>query len=167
MIEEGRQTFRHETFGDEVFWGDTIKLHQAIEGSKNGGVGDGVSPATALAVGLKVDADVLPQSVKDGITRKTLDLNDPKTTLALLDLDAVVGVKGFSNGTGGLARVGVSCALCHSTVDDSFAPGIGHRLDGWPNRDLNVGAIVGLPPDLSVVQTLLGVDRTTLNTVLS
>jgi cytochrome c5 len=167
MIEEGRQTFRHETFGDEAFWGDTIKLHQAIEGSAHGGVGAGVSPKTALAVGLKVDVDVLPQAVQQGIKGGTVNLDDPATTLTLLDLDAVVGVKGFSNGTGGLAKVGISCALCHSTVDDSFAPGIGHRLDGWPNRDLNVGAIVDLAPDLTVVQNLLGVDRATVDKVLN
>src|SRR6266446_4120091 len=166
MIEEGRQTFRHETFGDEDFWGGTIKLHQAIEGSAHGGAGPGVSPATALSVGLKVDVDVLPQNVKDGITNKTLNLNDPATTLALLDLDAVVGVKGISNGQGGLQTMGITCALCHSTVDDSFAPGIGHRRDGWPNRDLNVGAIVNLSPDLSAVATLLGVPEATVRTVL-
>src|SRR5712664_4149073 len=166
MIEEGRQTFRHETFGDEDFWGGTIKLHQAIEGSAHGGVGDGVSPATALSVGLKVDVDVLPDSVKNGITNKTLNLNDPATTLALFDLDAVVGVEGFSNGQGGLRTVGITCAFCHSTVDDSFAPGIGHRRDGWPNRDLNVGAIVNLSPDLSSVATLLGVPEATVRTVL-
>jgi hypothetical protein len=166
MIEEGRQTFRHETFGDEDFWGGTIQLHQAIEGSAHGGVGGGVSPTTALSVGLKVDVDVLPDSVKNGITNKTLNLNDPATTLALLDLDAVVGVKGFSNGAGGLRTVGITCAFCHSTVDDSFATGIGHRRDGWPNRDLNVGAIVNLSPDLSSVATLLGVPESAVRTVL-
>ena len=167
MIEEGRQTFRHETFGDEAFWGDTIKLHQAIEGSAHGGVGAGVSPKTALSVGLKVDVDVLPANVQQGIKNGSVNLDDPATTLTLLDLDAVVGVKGFSDGKGGLAKMGISCALCHSTVDDSLAPGIGHRLDGWPNRDLNVGAIVSLAPDLTVVQNLLGVDRPTVNTVLA
>jgi cytochrome c5 len=166
MIEEGRQTFRHETFGDEDFWGGIIKLHQAIEGSAHGGVGNGVSPATALSVGLKVDVDVLPQSVKDGIANQTVNLNDPATTLALLDLDAVVGVKGTSNGQGGLQTVGITCALCHSTVDDSFAAGIGHRRDGWPNRDLNVGAIVNLSPDLSAVAKLLGVSEAAVRTVL-
>jgi cytochrome c5 len=167
MIEEGRQTFRHETFGDEDFWGGALKLHQALEGSAKGGVGAGVSPKTALSVGLKVDVDVLPQAVKDGIAKGTLDLDAPATTLALLDLDAVVGVKGFSNGAGGLKSVGISCALCHSTVDDSFAPGIGHRLDGWANRDLNVGAVVNLSPDLSVVATLLGVSQDAVRGVLT
>lgn len=167
MLEEGRQTFRHETFGDEDFWGGTLQLHQAIEGSAKGGVGGGVSPKTALAVGLKVDVDLLPRSVQDGITKGTVNLDDPATTLALLDLDAVIGVKGFSNGAGGLKSLGISCALCHSTVDNSFAPGIGHRLDGWANRDLNVGAIVGLSPDLSTVASLLGVPQTTVRAVLA
>jgi hypothetical protein len=110
-----------------------------------------VTPATALAVGLKVDADALPQSVKDAIAAGKVDLNDPATTLALLQLDAVVGLKGnveTVNGAPRLASVGITCALCHSTVDNSFAPGIGHRLDGWPNRDLNVGLIVSLSPAL-------------------
>ena len=166
MIEEGRQTFRNDTFGDEGFWGGALKVHQAIEGAAHGGVGPGVSPKTALAVGLKVDVDVLPQSVQKGIANGTVNLDDPATTLALLDLDAVVGVKGFSDGAGGLKAVGISCALCHSTVDDSFAPGIGHRLDGWANRDLNVGAIVNLSPDLSVVADLLGVPQETVRAVL-
>jgi len=142
MIEEGRQTFRSETFGDEDFWGGTIGLHKALEGAAKGGVGAGVSPKTALSVGLKVDVDVLPQTIKDGIVSGAVNLDDPATTLALLDLDAVVGVKGFSDGNGALKSVGISCALCHTNVDNSFAPGIGHRLDGWPNRDLNVGAVI-------------------------
>jgi cytochrome c2 len=166
-IEEGRQTFRYETFGDEAFWGDTIKLHQAIEGSAHGGVGPGVDPTTALSVGLKVDVDSLPQNVQQGIKNGSVNLKDPATTLTLLDLKAVVGVTGFANGSGGLSRVGIQCALCHSTVDDSLAPGIGHRLDGWPNRDLNVGAIVNLSPDLSAVDALLGVDDATLRKVLA
>jgi cytochrome c5 len=166
LIEEGRQTFRHETFGDEDFWGGTIGLHKALEGAAKGGVGAGVSPKTALAVGLKVDVDLLPQTVKDGIVNGTVSLDDPATTLALLDLDAVVGVKGFSDGAGGLKSVGVTCALCHSTVDNSFAPGVGHRLDGWANRDLDVGTVINLAPDLSAVATLLGVSETTVRTVL-
>jgi len=167
LVDEGRQTFRFETFGDEAFWGDTLKIHQALEGSARGGVGDGVSPATALAVGLKVDSEVLPASLVNDLKANKVNLNDPAVTLALLDLNAVVGVKGFANGAGGLQRVGITCALCHSTVDDSFAPGIGKRLDGWPNRDLNVGAIVNLSPDLSVVATLLGVPEATVRTVLT
>ena len=146
--------------------GDTIKLHQAIEGSAHGGVGNGVSPTTALSVGLKVDSDVLPASLISSIKAGQVNLNDPAVTLQLLDASAVVGVKGFSNGAGGLQKIGITCALCHSTVDDSVAPGIGKRLDGWPNRDLNVGAIVNLAPDLSAVAQLLGVDEATVRTVL-
>jgi hypothetical protein len=166
MVRQGRQIFRFDTFGDEVFWGDTIKLHQAIEGAKFGGVGSGVSPKDALAVGLKVDVDALPEDLIDQIQEGKVDLNDPATTLALLKLNAVVGLTGSFNPNGSLKSVGIQCAFCHSTVDNAFAPGIGHRLDGWPNRDLNVGAIVALAPDLSVVQNLLGVDRATLETVL-
>jgi cytochrome c5 len=167
MIEEGRQTFRFETFGDEDFWGGTLRLHEAVEGAANGGVGPGVSPKTALGVGLKVDVDALPRSLQEALKRGAVDLDSPATTLALLDRGAVVGVTGFANGRGGLRSLGIQCALCHSTVDDSFAPGIGHRLDGWPNRDLNVGAIVGLSPDLSPVAQLLGVPEATVRQVLA
>lgn len=168
MLEEGRKTFRFDTFGDQVFWGDTLKLHQAIEGSKLGGVGAGVSPKTALAVGLKVDMDALPKGLVDQIKAGKVDLNDPATTLALLTLNAVVGVTGFFTDDGKqLQSMGIQCALCHSTVDDAFAPGIGHRLDGFPNRDLNVGAIVSLAPDKKAITGLLGVDEATLNKVLA
>jgi hypothetical protein len=168
MIDTGRQIFRYDTFGDEAFWGDTIKLHQAIEGSAHGGVGPGVSPKTALAVGLKVDADALPPAVVAGIKSGAISLDDPASTLALLQLNAVVGVTGHFTPDGKqLTSIGIQCALCHSTVDDSFAPGIGHRLDGWPNRDLNVGAIVSLSPDLSAVDNLLGVDDATTRKVLA
>src|SRR5689334_7406497 len=148
-IKEGRQTFRFDTFGDEAFWGDTLKLHQAIEGTKFGGVGAGVSPKTALSVGLKVDVDALPDDLKDQLQKGTLNLDDPANTLALIKLNAVLGVTGFFNADGSMKSMGIQCALCHSTVDDSFAAGIGHRLDGWPNRDLNVGAIINLSPDLT------------------
>jgi hypothetical protein len=167
MINDGRQIFRYDTFGDEAFWGDTIHLHQAIAGSANGGVGGGVSPKTALAAGLKVDADALPAAVVQGVQNGTISLDDPKTTLALLQLNAVVGVTGHFSSDGKITSIGIQCALCHSTVDDSFAPGIGHRLDGWPNRDLNVGAIVGLAPDLSAVDSLLGVSDATTRQVLA
>jgi hypothetical protein len=166
-IEEGRATFRYDTFGDEAFWGETLRLHEAIAGADHGGVGDGVSPATALALGLKVDVAALPQEVIDALIAGQVDLEDPATTLALLRADAVVGVKGFFAADGAMESVGIQCALCHSTVDDSFAPGIGNRLDGWPNRDLNVGAIIAAAPDLSVVAALLGVDQPTLRTVLA
>lgn len=160
MMDQGRQTFRYDTFGSEGFFGNTIGLHQAIEGSKfPGGVGGGVSPATALKVGLKVDADALPSAVVKAIQAGQVNLNDPATTLTLLQLGAVVGVEGVFNDPNdtskGLKSVGVTCALCHSTVDDSFAPGIGHRLDGWANQDLNVGAIISLAPNLQPVADLL------------
>ena len=140
---EGQHIFRFDTFGDEQLWTSTLQMQRAIAT---------VSPATALAVGLKVDVDALPAAVKDALAGGQVDLNDPAVTLQLLALDAVVGVVGRVSGTGELESVGVTCALCHSTVDDSFAPGIGKRLDGWPNRDLNVGAIVALSPVLTDAQ---------------
>jgi hypothetical protein len=148
MFEQGKQIFRSDTFGDEAYWGDTLQLHKAIAGEKNGGIGAGVSPKTALSVGLKVDADALPPELVDQIKQGKVNLDDPATTLALLKLNAVVGVTGHFDGQGKLNSMGIQCAFCHSTVDDSFAPGIGRRLDGWPNRDLNVGAIVSLAPNL-------------------
>jgi mono/diheme cytochrome c family protein len=142
LVAEGRQTFRFGTFGDETKWTDALRMHEAVAT---------VDPATALAVGLKVDSEALPPAVVAGIQAGTVSLTDPATTVALLKLDAVVGVKGTVETIGGkdtLTRIGITCALCHSTVDDSFAPGVGKRLDGWPNRDLNVGAIVALSPAL-------------------
>ena len=167
LVSQGKQIFRFDTFGDEDFWGGALKLHQAIEGSQFGGVGPGVSPATALAVGLKVDVQALPSSLQSKLKKGQVNLNNPAVTLALLKLNAVVGITGFFNSDGSLSSIGIQCALCHSTVDDSFAPGIGKRLDGWANRDLNVGAIVALSPDLSPFQDLLGVDRNTVTTVLN
>jgi len=176
----GEQVFRFDTFGDEAFWGDTLKLHQAIEGAKLGGVGPGVSPKTALAVGLKVDIDALPRNVVERIEKGRVNLNDPAVTLLLLKLNAVVGLTGSFNSSGTLKSVGIQCALCHSTVDNSRPelcagqispnPGtgcIGRRLDGWANRDLNVGAIVALAPDLSVVANLLQTDQATVRKVLN
>ena len=167
LIEEGREIFRFDNFGDEVFWGGTLQLHQAIAGEQLGGVGPGVSPNTALSVGLKVDAEVLPAELVEQIRAGEVDLDDPATTLALLELNAVVGVTGFFDDAGNLESIGIQCALCHSTVDDSFAPGIGARLDGWANRDLNVGAIIALAPDLSFFTELLGVDEATVRQVLN
>jgi hypothetical protein len=179
-VAQGEQTFRFDTFGDQAFWGDTLKLHQAIEGAGLGGVGPGVSPKTALAVGLKVDLDALPSNLVEQIEKGRVNLNDPAVTLALLKLNAVIGVTGFFNSSGTLKSVGIQCALCHSTVDNSkpalcaaqIAPNpgtgcIGHRLDGWPNRDLNVGAIVALAPDLSVLADLLSTDQATVRNVLN
>ena len=147
LAAEGREIFRFDTFGNERFWTDTLRLHESIEG--------GVSPATALAVGLKVDVDALPAAVRAAILAGDVDLEDPATTVTLLKLNAVLGVRGTVEEIGGrdtLTGVGITCALCHSTVDNSFAPGIGTRLDGWPNRDLNVGAIVALSPALTAAQ---------------
>ena len=176
----GEQVFRFDTFGDEAFWGGTLKLHQAIEGAKLGGVGPGVSPKTALAVGLKVDIDALPRNVVEQIEKGRVNLNDPAVTLLLLKLNAVVGLTGTFNPSGTLKSIGIQCALCHSTVDNSRPelcagqispnPGtgcIGRRLDGWANRDLNVGAIVALAPDLSVVANLLQTDQATVRKVLN
>jgi mono/diheme cytochrome c family protein len=143
LVAEGKQIFRSDTFGDEAKWTDALRIHEAIASA--------VDPTTALAVGLKVDAEALPPSVVAGIQNGSISLTDPATTVALLKLNAVVGLKGTVetvNGQDRLTRVGTTCALCHSTVDDSFSPGIGKRLDGWPNRDLNPGAIIALSPAL-------------------
>lgn len=166
MLAEGRQIFRFDTFGDEAFWGDTLKLHQAIKGAQLGGVGPGVSPKTALDVGLKIDVDALPGNLVSQLRRGRVDLNDPAVTVELLRLDAVIGVTGIFSGND-LSSVGIQCALCHATVDDSLASGIGHRLDGWANRDLNVGAIISLAPDLSALTTLLEVSDDTVRKVLA
>jgi len=167
LIQQGQEIFRFDTFGDESFWGDSLKLHQAISGTKFGGVGPGVSPRTALAVGLKLDSEALPSNLVEAIQKGNIDLDDPANTLTLLKLNAVVGITGLFDQHGGLRSIGIQCAMCHSTVDDSVAPGIGRRLDGWANRDLNVGAIVGLSPDLSPITNLLGVGAATVRKVLS
>jgi hypothetical protein len=167
MLNEGKKTFRYDTFGDEAFWGDALQLHKAIAGEKHGGVGPGVSPKTALSVGLKVDAHALPAVLKKQLAAGKVDLDDPATTIALLKLNAIVGVTAFANPDGSVRSMGIQCAFCHSTVDDSFAPGIGKRLDGWPNRDLNVGAIVSLAPNLKPFTDLLGVDVATVKKVLA
>ena len=142
LIAEGRQIFRFDTFGDEQLWTDTLQLHTAIAK---------VPPATALAVGLKVDADALPAAIVSSLKANEVKLDDPAVTLLLLQLDAVVGVKGTVE-NGALTKIGITCALCHSTVDDSVIKSVGRRLDGWPNRDLNVGAIVALSPVLTSAQ---------------
>jgi hypothetical protein len=166
LFTRGRQIFRFDTFGDERFWSDSLKLHHAIAGARLGGVGPGVSPATALAVGLKVDADMVPPQVLAAIRAGAVDLNDPANTQTLIAAKAVVGVMPMGGGNGQPLSVGLTCALCHSTVDDSVAPGIGSRLDGWPNRDLNVGAIAALAPDLNAVAALLQVDQETVRNVM-
>ena len=144
VVERGKHTFRFDTFGDETTWTDNLRMHEVIRTA--------VDPTTALSVGLKVDSEALPAAVVKGIQDGSISLKSPDTTVALLKLDAVVGLKGSVETIGGkdtLTRIGITCALCHSTVDNSFAPGIGKRLDGWPNRDLNPGAIIALSPALS------------------
>jgi hypothetical protein len=163
---EGRDVFRYETFGDEAFWGGRLGLHRAIAGAANGGVGGGVSPGAALALGLKVDVEALPRSLQRKLKRGQVDLNDPAVTLALLELNAVIGLTGFFDDAGQIESLGIQCALCHSMVDDSFAPGIGRRLDGWPNRDLDVGTIVSVAPDLSFFADLLSVSQDDVRAVL-
>ena len=169
-LQEGRRIFRHDTFGDEAFWTDALGLDRAIRGEALGGVGPGLDPATALSLGLKVDSTALPPSLIQAIGRGEVDLADPATTVALLQLDAVVGVKGTFDDDQ-MVAVGLTCALCHSTVDDAIAPGIGRRLDGWANRDLDPGAIIALAPDLSPLVDLLRladpeIDEDTVRTVL-
>ncbi|MGH9858341.1 MAG: hypothetical protein ACRD4B_10900, partial [Acidobacteriota bacterium] len=156
MISQGRRIFRFDTFGDEVFWGETLRLHEALAT---------VSPKEALGLGLKVDVDALPQSLINALERGEVNLNDPAVTAELLKLNSVVGVTGFFTGDN-LTSVGIQCAFCHSTVNDSLAAGIGRRLDGWPNRDLNVGKIVALAPNLQPVADLLEVDVPTVRQVL-
>jgi mono/diheme cytochrome c family protein len=139
LVSEGQKVFRFDTFGDEQLWTDKLGLHKVVE--------EKVDPTTALKVGLKVDADALPPGILD-----KADLKSPATTVALLKLNAVVGLKAEVDANNHITRLGVTCALCHSTVDDSVKPGIGRRLDGWPNRDLDVGAIIALSPALKAEQ---------------
>jgi hypothetical protein len=166
LIARGRTAFRFDNFGNEVFWGDTLRLHDAIKGAANGGVGPGVSPKAALELGLKVDARMLPWQVTQALRAGELNLDDPAVTVKLLSLNAVVGVRGFFDKSGGLKSVGITCALCHSTVNDSLAAGIGTRLDGWPNRDLNVGAVIASAPSLAPYAQILGVDESAVRKVL-
>ena len=169
MVDRGRQVFRHDTFGSEDFWGGQLKLHQAISGAERHGVGKGLTPHQALALGLKVDFDAVPNVLGQVLQGGSVSLDKEKTTLELLKADAVVGVKGFfddPNDPLHLTSVGITCALCHSTVDDKFMKGIGERLDGWPNRDLDVGAIVALAPNLEPMAQPLGLDVATLTKVL-
>jgi hypothetical protein len=166
FMEEGRKTFRFDTFGDEAFWGGALQLHQAIKGAGLGGVGPGLSPSAALSLGLKVDVDALPQPLIVNLERGRVALDDPATTVALLKLNAVVGVQGFFQGDN-LNSIGITCALCHSTVDNSLTFGVGHRLDGWANRDLDVGKVVAAAPNLSPFANLLGVSQATVRAVLN
>jgi hypothetical protein len=137
QVASGKTIFRFDTFGDETFWTDTLQMHSVISAS--------LTPTLALQLGLKVDVDVLPASLRADLAAGKVDLGSPATTVALLKLGAVVGLVGTVEGTA-LTRVGTTCALCHSTVDNSFAVGIGKRLDGWPNLDLDPGRIIALSP---------------------
>ncbi|HKZ03913.1 MAG TPA: hypothetical protein VJU81_00460 [Methylomirabilota bacterium] len=167
LLREGRRIFRYDTFGSEEFWGGQLRLHEAIAGAPQGGVGPGLTARQALQLGLKVDAAALPAALVEMIKKGTVSLDDPETTVALLKANAVVGVTGvFPGDSKRMTAVGIQCALCHSTVDDSLTKGIGRRLDGWPNRDLNVGEIVALAPTLKPFADLLRVDEATVRTVL-
>ncbi len=159
MIAQGRQIFRYDTFGDEEFWGKTLRLHEAVAK---------LPPVKVLELGLKVDAEALPPEVIQQLKAKKLDLNDPAVTLTLLKLNAVVGVTGHFDQAGKqLVSMGIQCALCHSSVENTLAPGIGPRLDGWPNRDLNVGAIIASAPDLSHFAKLFGLPEEKVREVLT
>lgn len=165
MLEEGRETFRYDSFGSEDFWGGKLRLHQAILGEKQGGVGAGLTPRQALQAGLKVDVGKLPRILVEVLKEGAVSLDNTETTLELLRANAVIGVKGVFEDKR-MTSIGITCALCHSTVDDSFAKGIGSRLDGWPNRDLNVGAVVAMAPTLKPYTDLLGADEATVRKVL-
>jgi mono/diheme cytochrome c family protein len=143
-IAAGKDIFRFNTFGDEKFWTDTLHMNTVIQSA--------VDPTTALSVGLKVDADTLPSEVLQAIQAGQVDMHSPATTVTLLKLGAVVGVKATVDANNNITRLGVTCALCHSTVDDRIAAGIGSRRDGWPNRQLNPGAILALSPALTAAQ---------------
>jgi hypothetical protein len=171
MVQQGRNIFRFDTFGDEQFWGDTLMLHKAIEGANQGGVGPGVSPK-AVALGLKVDVNMLPQPLIEQLRKGTLNFDDPAVTVQLLQLNAVVGLTGFFNPpdkqptSGPLKSLGIQCALCHSTVDNSFTFGIGNRLDGWSTHDLNVGGIIAASPNMKPLASLLKTDVATVTKVV-
>jgi hypothetical protein len=169
LIDEGQEIFRRETFGDEEFWGGQLRLHEAILGAQRGGVGPGLTARQALALGLKVDVDQLPKILAAAIQGGSVSLDEEKTTLELLKAGAVVGVKGFfedRNDPLKLTSIGITCALCHSTVNDGLTKGIGDRMDGWPNRDLDVGAIVALAPSLKYFEDALQLDAESIRKVL-
>jgi hypothetical protein len=146
LIQKGRNTFRFNTFGDQAFWGGQLQLQQAIAQ---------LSQNSALGLGLKVDVNALPPPLIEQLRKGLVKFNDPAVTLELLHLNAIVGVTGFFSSPNTLQSVGIQCALCHSTVDDSLLPGIGHRLDGWPNRDLRIGDIIAAAPNLTPIVNLL------------
>ncbi|HKP31527.1 MAG TPA: hypothetical protein VJT83_02330 [Chitinophagaceae bacterium] len=164
LYEKGRAVFRYETFGDEAFWTDQLQLHKVIADQKHGGTGKGLSPKEALAAGLKVDLAILPKGLRNQIKEGKF-LDDPWITLRLIRMNAVLGVVGKFDNDGNLKTIGLTCAVCHSTV--SHPSGIGKRLDGWPNRDLNVGAIISMAPNLDPLAKLLSTDVATVKKVLA
>jgi len=157
MIAQGRATFRNDTFGDEEFWTGQLGLDRTLAT---------LSPRAALALGVKVDVDALPSDVVAALKAGQVNLDDPAVTQTLLKAQAVIGVHAETQADGSVCNVGITCALCHSTVDNSPAPGIGHRLDGWPNRDLDVGAMIAALPNLAPFTQLLHVTDAQLRTVL-
>jgi hypothetical protein len=167
LREEGKKIFRWDTFGSEAFWGDQLQLHKAIVGANQGGVGPGLTPRQALQLGLKADVGAVPKLLVEVLKEGGVSLDNPETTLELLRAGAVVGVKAVLDDKNNVTSIGITCALCHSTVDDSFVKGIGRRLDGWPNRDLNVGAIVALAPNLQPIEQVLGADTAKVKAVLN
>lgn len=166
LFDEGKKIFRWDTFGSEAFWGDQLQLHKAIVGEKKGGVGPGLTPRQALQLGLKADVGAVPKLLLEVLREGAVSFDNPETTLELLRAGAVVGVKAILDKDRNVTSIGITCAFCHSTVDDSFIKGIGRRLDGWPNRDLNVGAIVALAPNLTPFEQLLGANTAQVKTVL-
>lgn len=156
QFKQGREIFRFDTFGSEEFWGGQLRLHETLSV---------LPPSAALQLGLKVDAEALPEAFINQLEQGMVDLDDPAGTLSLLKQDAVVGVKGFFEGDN-LVSVGIHCSLCHSTVDDSLAPGVGRRLDGWANRDLDVGKVIASAPTLQPFADLLGVSEAAVEQVL-
>ena len=164
LFDKGKAVFRFETFGDEAFWTDQLQLNKAIADEKHGGTGKGITPQQALDAGLKVDLAVIPKFLRKKIKEGKF-LDDPWVTLELIKINAVLGVVGKFDGKGNLKSIGLTCASCHSTVRDSS--GIGKRLDGWPNRDLNVGAIISMAPNPDPIAKLLQTDVTTVKKVLA
>lgn len=167
LLEDGRRAFRDDTFGDEAFWSEALGLHRSIAGIEHGGIGPGLAARTALALGLQVDLDRLDGRTRSDLRHGRVDLDAAATTLALLRQDAVVGVRGQFDAQGRLAAVGITCALCHSTVDDALAPGIGHRRDGWPNRSLDVGSILAFAPNLQPIAQALQTTPEVVRSVLA
>lgn len=165
MLEKGRDIFRYDTFGSEAFWGGKVRLHQAVAGEKHGGTGKGLTPRDALKAGLKVDVGKLTSILVEAIKGGSVNLDSVDTTVELLKADAVIGVKATYQGDK-MTGLGITCAFCHSTVDDSLTAGIGRRLDGWPNRDLNVGAIAAMSPTVAPLAELLQVPEAKVREVL-